>query len=166
MSQGECSLMAPRNEYTHNHKDADQDYQYDDGGYDDDAEYEEITQEDCWTVISSFFAEKGLVRQQLDSFDEFVQNTMQELVDENAHLILDQGDQHTGHDMDMTVSCSIDAHRDVWPLNVILVATLRNRVWANISIPSYCNGGRWECGPSLSTRGPLAKFDLFCPFIH
>ncbi|KAF8509919.1 DNA-directed RNA polymerase II, subunit 2 [Gautieria morchelliformis] len=77
-------------------------YQYDDGGYDDDAEYEEITQEDCWTVISSFFAEKGLVRQQLDSFDEFVQNTMQELVDENSRLILDQGDQHTGHDMDMT----------------------------------------------------------------
>ena len=86
-------------------------YQYDDAGYDDYAEYEEITQEDCWTVVSSFFAEKGLVRQQLDSFDEFVQNTMQELVDENAHLILDQGDQHTGHDMDMTVSLSVDSLR-------------------------------------------------------
>jgi len=82
-------------------------YQYDDAGYDGDAEYEEITQEDCWTVVSCFFAEKGLVRQQLDSFDEFVQNTMQELVDENAHLILDQGDQHTGHDMDMTVSLRV-----------------------------------------------------------
>lgn len=65
-------------------------------------EYEEITQEDCWTVISSFFEQKGLVRQQLDSFDEFVQNTMQELVDENAELILDQAQQHTGHDADMT----------------------------------------------------------------
>lgn len=65
-------------------------------------EYEEITQEDCWTVISSFFEQKGLVRQQLDSFDEFVQNTMQELVDENADLILDQADQHTGHESDMT----------------------------------------------------------------
>ncbi|KAI6120594.1 DNA-directed RNA polymerase II, subunit 2 [Pisolithus croceorrhizus] len=64
--------------------------------------YEEITQEDCWTVISSFFEQKGLVRQQLDSFDEFVQNTMQELVDENADLILDQADQHTGHEADMT----------------------------------------------------------------
>jgi DNA-directed RNA polymerase beta subunit len=47
----------------------------------DEEEFEEITQEDCWTVISSFFEQKGLVRQQLDSFDEFVQNTMQELVD-------------------------------------------------------------------------------------
>jgi len=68
----------------------------------DDDSYEEITQEDCWTVISSFFDQKGLVRQQLDSFDEFVQNTMQELVDENSDLILDQADQHTGHDADMT----------------------------------------------------------------
>lgn len=53
-------------------------------------------------MISSFFEQKGLVRQQLDSFDEFVQNTMQELVDENADLILDQADQHTGHEADVT----------------------------------------------------------------
>lgn len=68
----------------------------------DEDDYEDITQEDCWTVISSFFEQKGLVRQQLDSFDEFVQNTMQELVDENADLILDQADQHTGHSTDTT----------------------------------------------------------------
>jgi len=77
---------------------------YDETGYgldEEEDEYEEITQEDCWTVISSFFEQKGLVRQQLDSFDEFVQNTMQELVDENADLILDQSDQHTGHDGDV-----------------------------------------------------------------
>ncbi|KAL0951510.1 hypothetical protein HGRIS_008195 [Hohenbuehelia grisea] len=79
-------------------------YAYDDAtfGVDDEDDLEEITQEDCWTVISSFFDQKGLVRQQLDSFDEFVQNTMQELVDENADLILDQADQHTGHESDMT----------------------------------------------------------------
>ncbi|KAI0347765.1 DNA-directed RNA polymerase II, subunit 2 [Trametopsis cervina] len=81
-------------------------YSYADTGYDDsedeDEEYEEITEDDCWTVISGFFAQKGLVRQQLDSFDEFVQNTMQELVDENADLILDQADQHTGHEADVT----------------------------------------------------------------
>ena len=81
-------------------------YSYDDTGYDmedeDDEEYEEITEDDCWAVISGFFAQKGLVRQQLDSFDEFVQNTMQELVDENDDLILDQADQHTGHEADVT----------------------------------------------------------------
>jgi DNA-directed RNA polymerase II subunit RPB2 len=69
----------------------------------DDDFYEGITQEDCWTVITSFFDEKGLVRQQLDSFDEFVQNTMQELVDENADLVLDQGAQFSGGDNDEAV---------------------------------------------------------------
>jgi DNA-directed RNA polymerase II subunit RPB2 len=63
-----------------------------------------INQEDCWTIITSFFEEKGLVRQQLDSFDEFVQNTMQELVDENADLLLDQGNQHSGQAGEQTVS--------------------------------------------------------------
>ncbi|ESK95516.1 dna-dependent rna polymerase ii second largest subunit [Moniliophthora roreri MCA 2997] len=87
--------------------DASQDpYAYDDPNYgledEDEDEYKEITQEDCWTVISSFFEQKGLVRQQLDSFDEFVQNTMQELVDENSDLILDQAHQHTGRDGDMS----------------------------------------------------------------
>ena len=41
---------------------------------------EEISQEDCWDVIKAFFEEKGLVRQQLDSFNEFMSNTVQELV--------------------------------------------------------------------------------------
>ena len=71
---------------------------------DEDEDETGFTQEDCWTVITAFFDEKGLVRQQLDSFDEFVQNTMQELVDENAELILDQQDQHSGGEKDATVS--------------------------------------------------------------
>ncbi|KAL8820111.1 MAG: hypothetical protein Q9223_001602 [Gallowayella weberi] len=63
---------------------------YNDGYLDDDVEDEGITAEDCWTVISSFFDAKGLVSQQLDSFDEFVQSTMQDLVDEHSLLTLDQ----------------------------------------------------------------------------
>lgn len=38
---------------------------------------EDIEDAMAWTVISSFFEEKGLVRQQLDSFNEFVSNTIQ-----------------------------------------------------------------------------------------
>jgi len=68
---------------------------YDDGQYDEygeesgvvegsDFDSEMVTQEDSWAVISAYFAEKGLVRQQLDSFDEFIQNTMQELVDDSC----------------------------------------------------------------------------------
>lgn len=37
----------------------------------------EITQEDAWAVISAYFEEKGLVRQQLDSFNEFINSNMQ-----------------------------------------------------------------------------------------
>lgn len=55
---------------------------------------EEINQEDCWAVISAFFEEKGLVRQQLDSFNEFVSNTMQEIVDESPEIIVKPESQH------------------------------------------------------------------------
>ncbi|KAA8564910.1 hypothetical protein EYC84_010680 [Monilinia fructicola] len=69
-------------------------YEYDDYGEEDAG----ITAEDCWTVISSFFEAKGLVSQQLDSFDEFVQTTMQELVEENSQLTLDQNNPPSNND--------------------------------------------------------------------
>ncbi|PWZ02463.1 putative DNA-dependent RNA polymerase II RPB140 [Testicularia cyperi] len=73
------------------------------GGYDDDGDYaEEITQEDCWDVIRAFFEEKGLVRHQLDSFNEFMSNTIQELVEEVRSLTLEQSNQHSGHAEDRT----------------------------------------------------------------
>ncbi|KAI1633350.1 DNA-dependent RNA polymerase 2 rpb140 [Biscogniauxia mediterranea] len=65
--------------------------------YDEGYEYEEdygddnnITPEDCWTVISSYFESKGLVSQQIDSFNDFQETTIQELLDEYSHLSLDQ----------------------------------------------------------------------------
>ncbi|RAL04323.1 DNA-directed RNA polymerase II core subunit RPB2 [Aspergillus ibericus CBS 121593] len=67
---------------------ADYEDTYEDEYYDD--MDEGITSEDCWTVISSFFDTKGLVSQQLDSFDEFISSTMQELVEEQGQVTLDQ----------------------------------------------------------------------------
>ncbi|OJZ81479.1 hypothetical protein ASPFODRAFT_37284 [Aspergillus luchuensis CBS 106.47] len=67
---------------------ADYEDAYEDEYYDD--MDEGITSEDCWTVISSFFDTKGLVSQQLDSFDEFISSTMQELVEEQGQVTLDQ----------------------------------------------------------------------------
>jgi DNA-directed RNA polymerase II subunit RPB2 len=60
----------------------------------DPEQQEEITQDDAWAVISAYFEEKGLVRQQLDSFDEFIQNTMQEIVDESADIEIRPESQH------------------------------------------------------------------------
>ena len=53
-----------------------------------------INQEDCWEVISAYFEEKGLVRQQLDSFDDFICNQVQEIVDETPDLELIPQHQH------------------------------------------------------------------------
>ena len=75
---------------------------YDDGYLDE--EDEGITAEDCWTVISSFFETKGLVSQQLDSFDEFVSTTMQELVEEDSVLTLDQNAPQTDDELDPIVA--------------------------------------------------------------
>lgn len=54
----------------------------------------EISQEDAWAVITSYFDEKGLVRQQLDSFDEFVNAQMQEIVDENDEHVVTPRQQY------------------------------------------------------------------------
>ncbi|KAL7929555.1 hypothetical protein V8C35DRAFT_315075 [Trichoderma chlorosporum] len=66
--------------------DYEDDYDYENYGDED----EGITPEDCWTVISSFFETKGLVSQQTDSFDEFTQTTIQDLVNEYSTITLDQ----------------------------------------------------------------------------
>eukprot|EP00271_Cylindrocystis_brebissonii_P022832 TRINITY_DN8941_c0_g1_i2.p1 TRINITY_DN8941_c0_g1~~TRINITY_DN8941_c0_g1_i2.p1 ORF type:complete len:1189 (+),score=261.50 TRINITY_DN8941_c0_g1_i2:389-3955(+) len=67
-------------------------------GGDNDEEYEndneEITQNDAWAVISAYFQEKGLVRQQLDSFNEFIQDTMQDIVDESSTIEVRPEAQH------------------------------------------------------------------------
>ncbi|KAE8670461.1 hypothetical protein F3Y22_tig00112131pilonHSYRG00068 [Hibiscus syriacus] len=67
----------------------------------EDEEDAEITLEDAWAVISAYFEEKGLVRQQLDPFDEFIQNTMQEIVSESAAIDIRPESQHNpGHQSD------------------------------------------------------------------
>src|SRR4051794_24508765 len=58
-------------------------YQY------DDENDTTITPEDSWEVISSYFDAKGLVSQQIDSFNEFTETTINSLIQEYADLTLD-----------------------------------------------------------------------------
>lgn len=44
---------------------------------------DEITQEDAWAVIKSYFEQHGLVSQQISSFDRFLSYTVQDIVTEN-----------------------------------------------------------------------------------
>jgi len=69
----------------------------------DEQDPDKLAQEDCWTVIASFFERRGLVRQQLDSFNEFINNTIQDIVEDSGDLNLEQHDQHTGADTDKSV---------------------------------------------------------------
>jgi len=58
------------------------------GFYEEEEEEDEIIQEDTWTVISAYFEDKGLVRQQLDSFDEFIHQEIQEIVEQSPAIQL------------------------------------------------------------------------------
>ncbi|KAI9467671.1 DNA-dependent RNA polymerase II [Coemansia sp. RSA 989] len=74
-------------------------YEGDEYGYEQD-DFDLITQEDYWTLITRYFDEYGLVRQQIDSFDKFIENTLQEIVEENPNIVMEksfQGDR--GQDM-------------------------------------------------------------------
>ncbi|KAJ1800523.1 DNA-dependent RNA polymerase II, partial [Coemansia sp. RSA 2399] len=76
---------------------ADGDSYYDDEvTYDGDAygaeqedDYETLSQEDCWAVITRYFDEHGLVRQQINSFNHFIEHTLQEIVYENRYLVIE-----------------------------------------------------------------------------
>lgn len=59
----------------------------------------DMWQESCWIVISSYFDEKGLVRQQLDSFDEFIQMKVQRIVEDSPTIELQAEAQHTTMDI-------------------------------------------------------------------
>jgi len=81
--------------------DLEEEHEYEEVMVEEEDDENEITQEDAWAVISAYFEEKGLVRQQLDSFDEFIQNTMQEIVDESADIEIRPESQHNpGHQSD------------------------------------------------------------------
>ena len=74
----------------------------------DEEDSDEITpdlwQEACWIVISSYFDEKGLVRQQLDSFDEFIQMSVQRIVEDSPQIDLQAEAQHTSGTVEVPVS--------------------------------------------------------------
>ena len=116
---------------------------YDPDDYQDaDEEQTEITpdlwQEACWIVISSYFDEKGLVRQQLDSFDEFIQMSVQKIVEDSATIEL------TVSNLDLLrtcIECTIEMIRRKHTMHRV-----RSRYHQNIS----SNSSRSTC-PNLLT---------------
>ena len=99
-------------------------------GYGADEE-EEITpdlwQEACWIVISSYFEEKGLVRQQLDSFDEFIQMSVQQIVEDTPAIELQAESQYDDRETQVSevVSNDTDKYDRIYK-TVVSFGILRN----------------------------------------
>ena len=55
---------------------------------------EEIVPEDAWIVISQFFELNGMVRQQLDSFNNFMHPTIQSLITDCQEVMVKPESQH------------------------------------------------------------------------
>ncbi len=62
-----------------------------------------LWQEACWLVISSYFNEKGLVRQQLDSFDDFIQISIQRIIEETPEIEMQAEAQHNADESENPV---------------------------------------------------------------
>ncbi|EPB72072.1 ribosomal protein L3 [Ancylostoma ceylanicum] len=74
---------------------------------DDEEISSEQWQEACWVVISAYFDEKGLVRQQLDSFDEFIQMNVQRIVEDSPPVELQAEVQHFSGDIENPTKFSL-----------------------------------------------------------
>ena len=55
--------------------------------------------------ISSYFDEKGLVRQQLDSFDEFIQMSVQRIVEDTPPIELQAESQYDDRETPVNIVC-------------------------------------------------------------
>lgn len=79
---------------------------------------DELWQEACWIVINAYFDDKGLVRQQLDSFDEFIQMSVQSIVAESPAIELQAEAQHTSGEIENPVR--FHSSQSSSPTNAIL----------------------------------------------
>ena len=85
-------------------------YQYENQytAFDDDGDPDEFTtelwQEACWIVINAYFDEKGLVRQQLDSFDELIQMSVQRIVEDSPAIDMVAESQHFSGEIETPVN--------------------------------------------------------------
>ncbi|KAJ9664153.1 DNA-dependent RNA polymerase II [Neophaeococcomyces mojaviensis] len=53
---------------------------------------EELKEDDCWEVVTSFFHQKNLCSLQIDSFNDFMQHHIQDLIREKGAITIDQNE--------------------------------------------------------------------------
>ena len=50
----------------------------------------QIEEEDCWKIIQNFFEKNGLVHQQINSFNDYINKGIQSVIDEEADIVIHQ----------------------------------------------------------------------------
>ena len=48
-----------------------------------------INIEDCWTILDNYFYNKGLVKHQIDSYDEFICENINKIIESSPPIIID-----------------------------------------------------------------------------
>ena len=66
------------------------------GGGADNINLNPIDQDDCWKVIDSYFKQNGLVAQQINSFERFLQYSVQEIIKEFRQTTIQKERQYYG----------------------------------------------------------------------
>ncbi|CAI2162299.1 8556_t:CDS:10 [Funneliformis geosporum] len=67
--------------------------------FEEDDDETDLTQEECWEVVSSFFKNKGIIRQQLDSFDDFIERGLVEVINETPMQAIRYSDFEDGQEI-------------------------------------------------------------------
>lgn len=75
------------------------------------------------TFQSSYFDEKGLVRQQLDSFDEFIQMSVQRIVEDAPPIDLQAEAQHATGEVEEPVRASL-----IMLILIIIIIIIQSKV--------------------------------------
>ena len=66
-----------------------------------------ISMEDAWVVIDDYFKTNTLVNMQIDSFDSFIETSIQELVEDAGEIIVTPENQYIpGQNLAMVRRCS------------------------------------------------------------
>lgn len=115
-----------------------------------------LSEDELWIVINSFFLDKGLVNQQLSSFNEFMETTIVEVVEEHGSFTLDQTSQGGTRAMDATRRFEIKlAKVIVGPPN-----SNENDGRAESSYPQHARlrNGTYDCPLYLSVKQKVEKY--------